>query len=102
MKLSIIPVFAPVLAVAIQVTAFAQTNSKCTDLTKFKSPGVTLEITRAEAMPAGRAQGARGGRGGPARPELPAHCRIDGMMDKRTGTDGKTVDSSSRREWVCD
>ena len=86
MKLSIIPV----LAVAMQITAFAQTNSKCADMTKFKSPGVTLEITRAEAMPAGRAPGARGGRGGPAGPELPAHCRIDGMMDQRTGTDGKT------------
>ena len=86
MKLSIIPV----LAVAMQITAFAQTNSRCADMTKFKSPGVTLEITRAEAMPAGRAPGARGARGGAAGPELPAHCRIDGMMDKRTGTDGKT------------
>jgi feruloyl esterase len=86
MKLS----FIPVLAVAMQITAFAQTNSRCADMAKFKSPGVTLEITRAESMPAGRAPGARGGRGGPAGPELPAHCRIDGMMDKRTGTDGKT------------
>ena len=86
MKLSIIPV----LAVTMQITAFAQTNSKCADMAKLKSPGVTLEITRAEAMPAGRAPGGRGGRGGPAGPELPAHCRIDGMMDKRTGTDGKT------------
>jgi len=86
MKLSIIPV----LAATMQITAFAQTNSRCTEMTKFKSPGVTLEITRAEAMPAGRAPGARGGRGGASGPELPAHCRIDGMMDKRTGTDGKT------------
>jgi len=90
MKLSIIPIVVPVLAVAMQITALAQTNSRCADMAKFKSPGVTLEITRAEAMPAGRAQAARGGRGGPAGPELPAHCRVDGMMDKRTGTDGKT------------
>ena len=84
------PSITPFLAVAMQITVFAQTNPKCADMTKLRAPGVTLEITRAEAMPAGRAAGARGGRGGAAGPELPAHCRIDGIMDKRTGTDGKT------------
>src|SRR5262245_65398405 len=82
MKLSVFPVF----AVAFQLTAFAQTNSKCTDIATFKSPGATIEITRALSMPAGRAAGARGGNG----PMLPAHCRIDGIMDKRTRTDGRT------------
>src|SRR3954470_12994519 len=76
----------PVVVLAMQITAFAQTNSKCSDLAKFKSPAVTLEITRAAAVPAGRATGARGAAG----PMLPAHCRIDGIMDKRTATDGKT------------
>jgi len=56
------------------------------EMAKFRSPGVTLEITRAEIVPAGRAQGARGAVG----PNLPAHCRIDGMMDRRPGVDGKT------------
>jgi hypothetical protein len=83
MKLCVVPI----VLLAVQVTAFAQSNSKCADMAKFRSPGVTLEITRAEIVPAGRAPGARGG---PAGPELPAHCRIDGMMDRRTGTDGKT------------
>ena len=83
MKLSIAPVF----LMALQVTAFAQSNSKCSDMAKFRSPGVTLEITRAVTVPAGRAPGARGGAAGP---ELPVHCRIDGMMDRRTGVDGKT------------
>ena len=78
----------PMVVMALQLTALAQTNSKCADMAKFKSPGVTLEITRAAALPAGPAAGARG-RGGNA-PMLPAHCRIDGIMDKRTGTDGKT------------
>src|SRR4029453_982673 len=59
MKLFLIPG----LAVAMQITAFAQTNSKCSDIAKFKSPGTTLEITRAAALPAGPAAGARG-RGG--------------------------------------
>jgi Tannase and feruloyl esterase len=82
MKLSIVPA----VLLALQVTGFAQSNSKCPDLAKLRSPGVTLEITHAEMVPAGRAPGARGGAAGPA---LPAHCRIDGMMDRRTGTDGK-------------
>jgi feruloyl esterase len=55
-------------------------------MTQFKSPGITLEITRAAWVPAGQAQGARGAAG----PMLPAHCRVDGMMDRRTGSDGKT------------
>src|SRR4030095_1670684 len=84
MKLFLIPG----LAVAMQITAFAQTNSKCSDIAKFKIPGTTLEITRAASIAAGPAAGARG-RGGNG-PILPSHCRIDGIMDKRTGTDGKT------------
>src|SRR5262245_50289036 len=82
MKLSIVPL----VLLSLQVAAFAQSNSKCAGMTKFKSPGVALEITRAVPIPAGRAQGARGAAG----PMLPAHCRIDGMMDRRTGSDGKT------------
>src|SRR6266516_2998717 len=83
MKLSVVSI----VLLAVQVTAFAQSNSKCSDMAKFRSPGVPLEITRAEIVPAGRAAGARGG---PAGPALPGHCRIDGMMDRRTGADGKT------------
>src|SRR5437868_12738697 len=78
-----------VLAVlmALQITAFAQSNSKCSDMAKFRMPGAALEITRAATIPEGRAPAGRGGASGPM---LPAHCRIDGMMDRRTGTDGKT------------
>jgi feruloyl esterase len=83
MKLSIMPL----ILLVLPLTGFAQSNSKCSDMAKFQSPGVTLEITRAATVSAGRAAGARGG---PAGPVLPAHCRIDGMMDRRTGTDSKT------------
>ncbi|HEX4997865.1 MAG TPA: tannase/feruloyl esterase family alpha/beta hydrolase [Terriglobia bacterium] len=74
---------ASVVFLALQATGLAQSNSRCADLAKFQAPGVTLEITRAAIVPAGSG----GGRGG--RP-LPAHCRVDGMMDRRTGSDGKT------------
>ncbi len=83
MKLSILPG----VLMAVQLTASAQPNSKCPDMAKFRSPGVAIEITRAAVVPAGRAPGARGGLAGPM---LPAHCRIDGMIDRRTGADGKT------------
>jgi feruloyl esterase len=83
MKLGIVPV----MVLILQISGFAQSNSKCSDMVKFRSPGVALEITRAVVVPAGRAQGARGGAAGPV---LPVHCRIDGMMDRRSGTDGKT------------
>jgi len=81
MKVSI----AAVVLLAFQSAVFAQSSSKCSDMMKFKSPGVSLEISRAANIPEGRAQG----RGGPTGPMLPAHCRIDGMIDRRTGSDGK-------------
>lgn len=83
MKLSIISA----VVMTLQVAAFAQSNTKCSDMAKFRAPGASLEITRAAAVPAGRAPAGRGSATGPM---LPAHCRIDGMMDRRTGTDGKT------------
>jgi Tannase and feruloyl esterase len=74
------------LVVLAQLPALAQSNEKCSGMTQFRSPGLTLEITRAARIPAGQAQGARGAAG----PMLPAHCRIDGMIDRRTGADAKT------------
>lgn len=65
---------------------FAQSANKCADLAKFQMPGAVLEITKAEMVTAGPAAGGRGGPG----PMLPAHCRVNGMVDKRTGQDGKT------------
>src|SRR5689334_22399759 len=67
-------------------TSFAQTAKQCADLSKFQMPGAVIEITRVELLAAGPG---RGGRGGPG-PMLPAHCRLDGIVDKRVGTDGKT------------
>jgi feruloyl esterase len=77
----------PLVVLAAQVQSFAQSDAQCSGMTQFRSAGMTLEITRAESVPAGRAPGGRGGAAGPV---LPAHCRIDGMIDRRTGTDGKT------------
>ncbi|MEP6960722.1 MAG: tannase/feruloyl esterase family alpha/beta hydrolase, partial [Acidobacteriota bacterium] len=66
--------------------ALAQTPNACGALAKFQMPGAKIEITRAEMVAAGQATG----RGGPAGPVLPAHCRVNGILDQRIGPDGKT------------
>jgi feruloyl esterase len=71
---------------ATPVMAFAQSPSKCAEMSKLKVPGVQLEITRAEWIAAG-AQPGRGPGGGIS---LPAHCRVEGIVDKRTGAGGRT------------
>jgi hypothetical protein len=71
--------------------ASAQTTrdaAACAGLTKLQIPGLTLAITKAEWIPAGSAPPS--GRGGPAiATTLPAHCRVDGVLDRRMGADGK-------------
>ena len=74
------------LLLVTMATSYAQTATRCADLTRFQMPGATIEITRAEMVAAGPATGGRGGPG----PMLPAHCRVNGIVDKRTGPDGKT------------
>jgi len=48
----------------------------CSDLTKFKIPGMNLAITKAEVVP--------------AKDALPQHCHVDGMVDQHVGPDGKS------------
>lgn len=74
----------PLLLLGAASITLAQSN-KCADLAKLKMPGMMLEFTKADLVPAGQTQGGRGGPG----IMLPAHCRVNGIIDKRTGTDGK-------------
>ena len=59
----------------------------CESLRTLQIPGLALEITGAQWVPAGTPPGRGGGGPGPAAP-LPAYCRLDGMLDRRTGGDG--------------
>src|SRR5215472_3762958 len=72
-------------------TASAQTPdpaAACAAMKQLQVPGVNLEVTKAEWIPAGSLPP---GRGAPAsNVKLPAYCRIDGMVDKRTGAAGAT------------
>jgi len=59
----------------------------CAALTKLQVAGVALTVTKAEWIPAGSTAAA--GPAGPASSaKLPAYCRLDGMIDRRTGTGG--------------
>ena len=76
----------------VPIPAFAQTTrdaTACSTLTSLKIPGLDLTITKAEWFAAGSPP-PRGGPGAPANPiKLPAYCRLDGVIDRRTGADGK-------------
>jgi Tannase and feruloyl esterase len=73
-------------AASAQVTRDA---AACKSLTSLQIPGLNLSITSAEWFAAGSPL-PRGGRGGPVNPvNLPAYCRLDGVLDRRTGADSK-------------
>ena len=64
------------LAVVLIPAAYAQTPSKCADLTKFRIPGMPLLIATAKTVPASGS--------------TPSYCQADGMINERTGAGGKT------------
>ena len=62
----------------------------CAALTKLQIPGIALTISKAEWFPEGSTPPPGRAGGPPAAPiKLPAYCRLDGVLDKRTGADGK-------------
>jgi hypothetical protein len=65
--------------------AAAQPTNPCADLSRLKLDGV--EITKAAIIPAGTMIPAPYP-GAESIGPLPAHCRVDGMINRRKGTDG--------------
>src|SRR5580704_7661242 len=70
--------------------AYAQTSTKCADLTKFKIPGVPMVITKAVTIPTSSASGSSTAETSATSATIPSHCQADGMINERTGADGKT------------
>jgi hypothetical protein len=70
-------------AAAAQAPPGAQ-EAKCAALASLQVPGFALAITRADVVAAGPAARGRG-----AVVNLPAHCRVDGTIDRRAGAEGK-------------
>jgi hypothetical protein len=69
-------------------TGAGQTAAACAALTSLTIPGLELSITKAEWFPAGAALPPPAP-GAPApQLKLPAFCRLDGVLDARTGADG--------------
>ncbi len=75
---------------AISGVAFAAAPAApaCEALRKFTVAGHTIQIDKAQNVPAGPGPAVRTGPPGPG-PMLPAHCRVDGVIDSRVGRNGK-------------
>ena len=67
--------------------ASAQDPAACAALQSLKLPSTALEITSAQYVAAGPGPAGTPGRPGFAG-TLPAHCRVDGVLERRTGVNG--------------
>ena len=79
--------------VAVTMTAAAAASAQtptpdaCAALMKLQLPGVNMNVSKTEWIPAGPLPAGRAG-GPPSIVKLPAYCRLDGMIDRRTGAGG--------------
>jgi pimeloyl-ACP methyl ester carboxylesterase len=77
-------------------SVFAQssrtTPAACVALQKLQPDGVALTVTKTEWFAAGAPlPGGRGRGAAPAATNLPAYCRVDGVIDHRTGVPAGTT-----------
>jgi pimeloyl-ACP methyl ester carboxylesterase len=76
----------------IAITApFAFAQTPCADMLKFQIHGVALAITKADSTPASAPGTLRISPNFPGTVPVavPAFCQVEGMIDQRTGADGK-------------
>ncbi len=77
---------------AAEAQAQTQTGParSCADLAGFRIAGSTMEITKAEVVPAAAPGTVRPSPfGPPIAAGVPAFCRVEGVIDRRTGVGGK-------------
>jgi feruloyl esterase len=67
--------------------AFGASATSCASLASFKVPGFDMSIRQAVVVPAGPVPTAP--MAAPIEGTLPAYCRVDGVIDERTGHDNK-------------
>ena len=77
------------MAFLLVPAAYAQTSTKCADLTGFKNPGVPMVITKAATVPASSAPRSSTAETSATSATIPSHCQADGMINERTGADGR-------------
>jgi Tannase and feruloyl esterase len=73
------------IIVAFATSAFAQQNDSCSALMNIKVPN--LEITKAAHVEAGTTEQIPWNQSRSA--PLPAYCRVEGLLNRRTGVDGE-------------
>lgn len=78
------------LAFILAPIACAQTPNKCADLTGFRIPGVPMVITKATTIAASAGTRPATAETAATSATIPSHCQADGMINERTGADGKT------------
>jgi hypothetical protein len=86
------PLFFAVIAVAVPLVLAQSVGSpRCADMQKYQSPGVPLAITTAVSVPASAPGTLRVSPNfpGTVAAAVPAFCRVDGVINQRTGVDGK-------------
>src|SRR5690348_9104751 len=72
------------ILLVLSLSAWAQSANSCASLSSFKAPGV--EITKAAPIAAGTIEQIPWA--GPSAP-LPAYCRVEGIINRRTGVGGE-------------
>lgn len=78
----------PVLGATQQPEANTEnTQLSCDSIKAFKAPGFDVTVTRTTRNPAGPVPQLPFGQTFPS--QLPAYCRVDGVIDQRVGHDGK-------------
>ena len=84
-------VFAPFLAFPAVMAPFAFAETHCADMLKFQIHGVALAITKADSKPASAPGTLRISPNfpGTVAVPMPAFCQVEGVIDQRTGADGK-------------
>jgi feruloyl esterase len=70
-------------------TVVSRDAAACAALSSLQIPGLSLSITKAEWFAAGSRPSAAPNAPPPTY-TLPAFCRLDGVLDRRTGADGKS------------
>src|SRR6478752_9640134 len=73
---------------AVPALAATPAGTTCAALKDFRLAGYPSEVTKAVEIAAGPAAAPPGAPPGP-RVTLPAHCRVEGTIDKRVGRGGK-------------
>lgn len=76
-------------AATVPAVGLAAEGKACSALGTFNLPGHNLEITSAREIPAGPLAPFPGAPPTVQPVVLPAYCRVEGTIDKRTGRDGK-------------